>query len=348
MLKRLLRLSVIVLSFLKLATAFATPVDQIVIFGDSISDNGNLYSLTSKFHKVIPLVPVIPKNPPYYEGRFTNGFNWVDDMSMTMQVSLDDYAYGGSWAEPLKDSKINIPFGLDIQVADYLIRHSGDANIPNHLFIIWSGANDYVHGRPDPDYATTNTVATIKAQIDWLLSYGAKNILVVGVPDLSVVPEVQAEGADAMQAIHEISMMHNEKLVAMMKAEQDANPSDKLMVLDITREFNDLLTNPYKYNIKNTLDACYTGGFYRNRGIKADELAAAKKIKLDIENNPSLMVAYQNGNLAAAGDIFCTNPDEYVFWDVIHPTRYVHQLIAQEALKFLASNGIEFSAVTHG
>ena len=52
---------------------FAEPIDKIIVFGDSLSDNGNVLSLTEKAKKVIPLVPLIPKNPPYFSGRFTNG-----------------------------------------------------------------------------------------------------------------------------------------------------------------------------------------------------------------------------------------------------------------------------------
>ena len=41
-------------------------VHNLVVFGDSLSDNGNSYAAVG-----------LPK-PPYYEGRWTNGYNWVD------------------------------------------------------------------------------------------------------------------------------------------------------------------------------------------------------------------------------------------------------------------------------
>ena len=45
------------------------PFAQIIIFGDSLSDNGNIYRLDFGF---------IPKSPPYFKGRFSNGEVWAD------------------------------------------------------------------------------------------------------------------------------------------------------------------------------------------------------------------------------------------------------------------------------
>lgn len=35
----------------------------------------------------------------------------------------------------------------------------------------------------------------------------------------------------------------------------------------------------------------------------------------------------------------CSNPDEYIFWDIYHPTRVTHRRIAQEAIEALFLNG---------
>jgi outer membrane lipase/esterase len=42
---------------------------QLVIFGDSLSDIGNVYILTNYTY---------PISPPYYQGRFCDGPNWID------------------------------------------------------------------------------------------------------------------------------------------------------------------------------------------------------------------------------------------------------------------------------
>src|SRR5947209_6877127 len=61
-----------ILLVLGLALAFrdpawgSTPFQQLVVFGDSLSDMGNTFAVAG-----------IPQ-PPYYDGRWTNGPNWVD------------------------------------------------------------------------------------------------------------------------------------------------------------------------------------------------------------------------------------------------------------------------------
>ena len=72
--------------------ATATPLNKIVVFGDSLSDNGNLYEYMK--HK-------LPISPPYFEGRFTNGPVWIENIATfyypdDAEAHLLDYAFGGS------------------------------------------------------------------------------------------------------------------------------------------------------------------------------------------------------------------------------------------------------------
>ena len=57
---------------------------SIVIFGDSYSDNGNVYKLSNR---------AWPLSPPYYRGRYCNGLNWVDQLKVP---GVSCYAYGGA------------------------------------------------------------------------------------------------------------------------------------------------------------------------------------------------------------------------------------------------------------
>src|SRR5438067_502473 len=57
------------LSFVQVSSAGTLDLNrfqQLVVFGDSLSDNGNSFVLFQQ-----------PPVPPYVQGRWTNGLNWV-------------------------------------------------------------------------------------------------------------------------------------------------------------------------------------------------------------------------------------------------------------------------------
>src|SRR5437588_8056906 len=77
---------------------------RLVVFGDSLSDNGNLFALTG-------FPPA-----PYYMGRFSNGPVWVEDLAQYLDVPLDDYAFGGANTDA---TNINGPFpGILAQIGN--------------------------------------------------------------------------------------------------------------------------------------------------------------------------------------------------------------------------------------
>jgi phospholipase/lecithinase/hemolysin len=61
---------------LRLPNAYASFLNfqDLVVFGDSLSDNGNTFSTAG-----------LPK-APYYNGRWTNGPNWVDYFSQFVRI----------------------------------------------------------------------------------------------------------------------------------------------------------------------------------------------------------------------------------------------------------------------
>lgn len=344
MLVLLRRLQVIFLLFslFYIPLSHAVTIDKIIVFGDSLSDNGNIYSITMKLHKILPPIPIIPKNPPYFEGRFSNGPNWIDNVAEAMNTKLADYAYGGSWSEPLQNSGQLIPFSLGMQVNFYLVKGVFDRHKENHLYVIWSGSNDYLQGRDDPEFATTNTVATIKSQITSLIYYGAKHFLILGLSDLSGVPEVIQKGPVAQQQVKELSLLHNQKLFAMVEQVKKDNPDVQIVTIDVDHYMQDVLKEPQKYNLKNLTEACYKGGYYFNAKMaNSPEILAAKQYNLEIMNNVSLRTAYLNALAAAKGQAdVCDKPEEYLYWDQVHTTSMTHHILAVLAISTLNDNDI--------
>jgi phospholipase/lecithinase/hemolysin len=71
------------------SNGFAASFDEIVIFGDSLSDNGNLVFIENQ-----------PEPDPelYYQGRFYNGPVWVEYLAdpQHLNAPLTDRAIGGA------------------------------------------------------------------------------------------------------------------------------------------------------------------------------------------------------------------------------------------------------------
>lgn len=321
-----------------LVPAFAITIDRLIVFGDSTSDNGNLYRFTEGAHLVYA-TPVIPKNPPYYQGRFSNGPVWVENLAQALNVPLDDYAYGGAWVEPYADSKQMVPFNLSMQIDFYLVESLLDFNRANHLYVISAGANDYTQGRSNVDYATTNTVNTMQALIEGLIVYGAKNFLILNLPDLSYIPEVTRQGPEFAAQMSAVSQLHDQKFTDMVNRLVQKYKEVKFISIDLRNYYDDIRLHPEKYALKNVSDSCYSGGYF---SPPTQQIATiAQKINLQLEQNISLREAYLISEAVQRGAKPCVNPDEYLFWDHVHPSRVVHRIFAKLMLNELHAQGIE-------
>src|SRR5689334_13137046 len=103
-------------AFLILSTSlFAQTISEVVFFGDSLTDNGNLYNTVKK---------LIPKDPPYHKGRFSNGSVWADYMSAYYNekygAQAQNYAVGGAtvvWRSIFDGA---LPYYLQKEVNNYL------------------------------------------------------------------------------------------------------------------------------------------------------------------------------------------------------------------------------------
>ena len=67
--------------------ASASSFSSVIVYGDSLSDNGNLYALSGDTY---------PPSPPYYDGRFSNGPVAVEQLAADLGVPLYDFAVAGA------------------------------------------------------------------------------------------------------------------------------------------------------------------------------------------------------------------------------------------------------------
>lgn len=314
-------------------SAHAIKADKIVVFGDSLSDNGNLYSLT---------LHLIPKSSVYYNGHFSNGNVWAEELAINLHLNPDnpdqfaDYAYGGAWAEPFSDSHSFVIPDLSSQVAKYIKQARNDKHIAEHLFIIWCGGNDYLKGRSDVDYATTNTVNYIFDQVDVLIGLGAKQILLLNLPDLGKTPyAINHENKSHAAHLSQLTQMHNQKLLQKIKEADIERSFARIYFFDVYSYMNDAIEHPEQYGVKNTTAACYPGTYlpWGQQAEKNNDLYTLQKMNIDVMNQVDLQEAYLNG---LSGATPCSNPDEYLYWDRVHPTAIVGKILAQSVTSILS------------
>jgi phospholipase/lecithinase/hemolysin len=342
------------------------PFDNIIFFGDSLTDNGNLYGVDFGF---------LPKSPPYYQGRFSNATVWSDNIANYFynknHTSTINYAIGGESVVLHNPLGGYLPYTLTESIYSYLGHNVFNLHKEKTLFVIWIGANDYLSGPDHADELTTSVVDTIKAAIENLIYHGAMNFLIVNMPDLAKIPYCREEGIN--KAVSVLTALHNEKLSAAIANIQDSYKEVNIHLYDVNALFTTLLVTPdvlnakYHTHISNTVTACWMGGYSLREArvneemiyqqlvermqsqlklrlkLKAIRSAAeknfdAKEFAHHIATTPALREAYVTTERAAMGVTPCVDPDSRVFWDRVHPTAVVHNLLSNEITAFINAN----------
>lgn len=181
-------LPALVLSVVVLPTTFARDVfSKIVVFGDSLSDRGNMVEFTHG---------AFPAPPQYAYGRQSNGPVWIEYLAWNLWLGrrIENYAVAGALTKPApgfptgnvwSDTYPGLE-GTDLasQVADYLLDANGVAD-PQALYVISGGSNDFPRVA-DPAVIVTNLIELMVT----LQSKGAGHILLVNLPDLGKTPRV--------------------------------------------------------------------------------------------------------------------------------------------------------------
>jgi phospholipase/lecithinase/hemolysin len=292
----------------------APAFSQIVIFGDSLSDTGNVRDRTDSKSGGTVKYPSGTFN--YSDGRWTNSSDtdpgsatfvgvWHEQLARTFLkipasiYSLGggaNYAFGGATTNDgtHEETVISPPFFGDVtitiddmgkQMDDYLASHAID---PNALYVVWGGGNDLFNDDSAANVTATATRAT--ALMTRLANAGAKYIMVPNVPPLGLIPEYSgnpAKQASLSRAAADYRNTLNADLSAAQTnlAAQGITPT--LYPVDAWTNTIRVMTYPSRY------------GF------------------IDI-STPA------QGRSGA-------NPDQYLFWDQKHPTTAGHYQTAKGA-----------------
>lgn len=152
----------------------ASAWDSLTVFGDSLSDGGNIgrYTWDGATH-------------PLYDEIL------AQNMGQTLLPSSQggsNYAAGGAVATPLLNPDLN----TQDQVSAWFTAMGGRAD-SNGLYIHWIGGNDLAAAVISPLFATEivdNSATAAAAQVKTLLDAGAGAVIVPTVPDVGATPAV--------------------------------------------------------------------------------------------------------------------------------------------------------------
>ncbi len=298
--------------FIQTASAQAPRFDAMYVFGDSLSDNGNDLILT----KLIGISPAIPPSETphrtYFEGRFSNGpvafeylwrlikqnSNAVVKPSLALASPLQpgaiSYAFGGATSGVSATTPGGFPVpGLLSQVEAFRFGLLGRQAPSRSLFALWIGANDYAVAVPA---SPVTVVSNIKRAIQRLYQSGGRNFLVLNLPDLGLTPAAQSQGVGA--ALSLLSQGHNALLAQAIAELQTTLPGARIKSIDV---------------------------FTLGQNLLGSTIAGIPALETLVPGAGSCLLV----NPITCPDVPLTLSDLFFYWDVEHPTTYVHSVLGQ-------------------
>jgi phospholipase/lecithinase/hemolysin len=284
-------------------------ITKLLVFGDSLSDPGNLNKLTQG----AALPPRV-----FYKSRFANGPIWTDYVSQSLNWGMDNFAVG--FAETKNGGSMG-----EADIPSLLQQISGSKSelkkfdFASTLVVIWIGPQNYIKNAVKAQDANQNPVtetlekqvkqaiADIQDGIEDLTDIGFRQFVIGTMPELGGLsrnPKDPPKASDAV--LYAVTAAHNTALRAMIKDLPNEMPEVNVTVFqahEINLKTNE---NPKAYGF-HLLDApCYVGNIQgRFDGVKA----------------------------------FCTDPSGYKYWEHVHPSSKMHCVYASQFLADISAAG---------
>lgn len=233
-------------------TAMAS-YSEVVFFGDSLSDTGNLYAATGG---------AIPASPPYYNGQFSNGPVWSQDFASRLGLSATpsflggtNYALAGATMLPYSGATGQVTS----QLPAYFSTTGGVADA-NALYVVLGGGNDIKFASLDPATAIASVMGAAQAvgdMVQALYDAGARNILVGNLPDVGLTPLAINSGTAAGASF--LTQVFNATLASALANSEAADIGLDLDMFDLYGLMNAVVANPAAYGFDNVTEACKSG-----------------------------------------------------------------------------------------
>lgn len=290
-----------------LSTALADPmgsVNQLVVFGDSLSDTGNAYYLENAYKSLYGTLPPgepYPVPPNYTTGSFTDGPTTTPSTNSPTGLWIDQFAHlanlsdpgpflvngGTNYATGAAEAGSNPAFPTGVpwttnQVTEFTASHLTGAP-SNALYTFWAGGDSIFAGQ-NPVTAADD----IYGNIQTLHAEGANDFLWLNLPALGDTPVGAGNSATLNAATAAFNAEWQLDLTKLQSQGID------VIGVDVATLFDDILADPSAYGFTNTTGAAWCG-------------------------------------TGALPNCASNNPNDFVFWDGEHPTTAADALVAQLA-----------------
>ena len=302
------------ISLLALACALAPTglcaqtYQRVISFGDSLTDNGNLFSITGQ-------------PPAPYNQRFTNGITFAEvlagGVAKPMQGFVDastngvgtgsvNFAFGGARNDDLPNSNDVPGSGFTIpstitQIGAYSAL--GGTYGARDVATYFAGANNLFQSttaaaaNPATSQAMVQADATaagigVGQQVGGIAAAGARTIVVMNLPDFGSLPAYTSLGPQGIALGSFASTVFNSASGQAVQAAAAAVPGTNFIQVDTSAVFATVIANPGAFGFSNVTQPCFNQA--------AATLCAPTK-------------AAQN---------------QFLFWDTVHPTDAGHALLA--------------------
>jgi cholinesterase len=248
---KVIRAAAVVIAVFALSTvAFASSFTSVVVYGDSLSDNGNLYNAS---------LGKQPPSPPYWNGRRSDGPVAVEYLAMMLGTPLVDFAWVGAttglgnYGDGGTTTSFG-GFGLPGMLTQFDTTKGSLGPLVGGLFVVWGGPNDVLAPSPadtTPQAQIARSVGDLMTIVYGLKGLGATNILVPGMPDIGLTPYLQSLGPVAAAQASAYTDAFNAALLGSLP--------QGVTYFDTASLLRSMVANPAAYGFTNVVDPCFNG-----------------------------------------------------------------------------------------
>lgn len=265
----MLRVLVVCIGLLVAPLAHAA-YSALFVFGDSLSDSGNAYSLSGG---------IWPPSPPYTQ-QFSDGPTAAEHLADLLGIELlastaggTNFAVGGATTGLQNyNFEVSSPFPLPqtleqtgtlAQVAGF-VTGAPAFDPASSLFMLWAAPNDFflaLTQGTDLFAAASTAVSNLITSIGLLASVGATDFLIPNMPNLAQTPFGLSQGEDERAALELLSSGFNDALASALDLARagliPGLPAGlELIAFDTAAFLDEIISDPARFGFIDVTTPC--------------------------------------------------------------------------------------------